>query len=495
MKRIFKNTYKTVFWVAVVFLIFLSAICGIGFKTYAVFADSVSSYSNVLEDLNKDNEFDINKYPPKLGDGSIEIIQVAESVDGELFIYTYQPGYLSTVYSACTVVLAREPNTDMNLDFSEYSLNRLSNSGTLYKYKVENFEVNSSAPVRYYNISSILRKWNRYFDMGLENGNTESEVPYSVEQLWTVTGTGETVNYAVEFSEMIEIQNKYVGYVTYFDGSSIKWNNVNTGTTYAHFVAFSTYRQIDRLVSVKLTFNETYVTDTYCCNSLHTTLVFGHSYGDHFDYTYSDPISHEITINYQDRGGNPGGGNYIKADPYAWYRIRSTSEFMADETNKDYKLTSGTISNVENTNWVLSFYETPFFRNLDNPLNVFDEHADESWSIVSNVMLLELEFETDGHPYKLGVVDNKQTGSGESGNEMTEENPYYKWKYGTTSTAKTLSTVGLILAIVLPIVGVIIAIIVLSIMYPPFGEIVKGVLSVIGFPFILIARLFKKGKE
>ena len=35
-------------------------------------------------------------------------------------------------------------------------------------------------------------------------------------------------------------------------------------------------------------------------------------------------------------------------------------------------------------------------------------------------MILQLEFETDGQTYNLGVVDNKQTGGGISGNTSTK---------------------------------------------------------------------------
>ena len=47
---------------------------------------AASSYTNVLTDLKKDESFDIEDYPEVLKNYSLNVIQVAESVDGELFI-------------------------------------------------------------------------------------------------------------------------------------------------------------------------------------------------------------------------------------------------------------------------------------------------------------------------------------------------------------------------------------------------------------------------
>ena len=49
------------------------------------------SYTDVLEDLQKDESFKVEDYPAKADDYSLQIIQIAESVNGELFIYVYQP--------------------------------------------------------------------------------------------------------------------------------------------------------------------------------------------------------------------------------------------------------------------------------------------------------------------------------------------------------------------------------------------------------------------
>ena len=87
VRRTMKN--KALLCIVAFLLIFCSlftATQGIG-VTYA----EESDYSGVLDDLQKDDSFDESHYPAVADDYSLKIIQIAESVDGELFLYVYQP--------------------------------------------------------------------------------------------------------------------------------------------------------------------------------------------------------------------------------------------------------------------------------------------------------------------------------------------------------------------------------------------------------------------
>ena len=59
------------------------------------FAASETIYTGVLEDLQKDETFDVSEYPSKDKltdkDKVMDVIQIAESNAGELFLYVYQP--------------------------------------------------------------------------------------------------------------------------------------------------------------------------------------------------------------------------------------------------------------------------------------------------------------------------------------------------------------------------------------------------------------------
>ena len=99
-------------------------------------------------------------------------------------------------------------------------------------------------------------------------------------------------------------------------------------------------------------------------------------------------------------------------------RIRKTEDFIADENNKNYQLTAGEA--LSGTKWVLNFYEAQDKYNVNNVWLSFipgvtqiNGVADGEAELnnVYDVSILRLEFETDGKPFNLGVIDNKQTGN------------------------------------------------------------------------------------
>lgn len=81
----------------------LCALCGLlvlfvaifgGRVTLPAFAATVST--GALADLRENEDFSEKDYPDKTGDYSVNVIHVAESADGALFIYTYQPSQKTT---------------------------------------------------------------------------------------------------------------------------------------------------------------------------------------------------------------------------------------------------------------------------------------------------------------------------------------------------------------------------------------------------------------
>ncbi len=178
-----------------------------------------TGYTGALEDLQKDENFNVEEYPDNAKDYSIQVIQIAESTAGELFIYTYQPcqksryivateinmafsrefddsGGISDVIDTdngyyvgsgagggfggggghgCSLLSDNSKATQTNL----YSLTLLSSSGTLCKYRVNAFTV-SADKIRYYNITSIYRKWDTKIDGIKPNDQTINEKAYAV---------------------------------------------------------------------------------------------------------------------------------------------------------------------------------------------------------------------------------------------------------------------------------------------------------------------------
>ncbi len=401
------------------------------------FANAAASpYSSAIEDLRKDESFDVNAYPTTSGDYSLHVIQLAESEQGELLIYTYQPAARQDV-RACTICIAREMDNSTGLGFKDYALEYLNSDDVFFKYRVKDFELKPDA-IRYYNISNILRPFNSDIDPPLADGQLETEVPNKVAQFWTACTLNGSVTYTVQASEVVEITQKVVGYCTYDDGLDLGWGAMQ-GVTKAYFVAFDTDRPIDKLISADISF-WAQKAKFYVCGNMaahgHDYLYDMHEvesfvYGSDMDVGENTVYKPPLTINHTDKFSNEGGGNWIgrPANTYTWNRIRSTSDFISDNNNKDYVLTASGEQQLSDTKWVLNFYEAhdryfynnvwlSFIPGVTKIPGVADGEA--QFEFAYDVMLLRLEFETNGERYNLGVVDNKQTGT------MQFNDPVYK---------------------------------------------------------------------
>lgn len=372
---------------------------------------AASAYSDVLQDLCMDTDFNFIDYPKKPDDYSIQVIQIAESASGELLIYAYQP---SGTLKASSINIAREQPDDKALTFVNYPLYYLNSNGVFFKYKVLLFDL-SAAPVRYYSITNILRPYDAAIDAPPMEG-VITETPNRVAQFWTVETVGDSVKYTMETSEVITVTQKVVGYCAYDDGLNLGWGAME-GITKAYFVAFDTDRPIDKLISADLTFYATRVRCKFCGNDKHDHgMFYDFAEGEYIDFGTGVHNTEPLTITDKQTWGNQGGGNVRPVTKFLRKRIRTTSEFIADENNQDYKLETG--NSLNGTKWVLNFYETQdkyktnnvwlsFVSGFSSLKGIADGEAE--LNNVYNVQVLRLEFETDGKPYNLGVVDNKQS--------------------------------------------------------------------------------------
>ena len=433
MERQVKSFTYAIAAVLIALLILLPLMAG-GGAQYA--SAAASPYSDVLDDLKRDDSFNPDEYPEKAGDYSLQVIQIAESEQGELLIYTYQPAARQDV-RACTICIAREMDNSAGLGFKDYALEYLNSDDVFFKYRVKDFELKPDA-IRYYNISNILRPFNSDIDPPLADGQLETEVPNKVAQFWTACTLNGSVTYTVQASEVVEITQKVVGYCTYDDGLDLGWGAMQ-GVTKAYFVAFDTDRPIDKLISADISF-WAQKAKFYVCGNMaahgHDYLSDMHEvesfvYGSDMDVGENTVYKPPLTIDHTDKFSNEGGGNWIgrPANTYTWNRIRSTSDFISDNNNKDYVLTASGEQQLSDTKWVLNFYEAhdryfynnvwlSFIPGVTKIPGVADGEA--QFEFAYDVMLLRLEFETNGERFNLGVVDNKQTGT------MQFNDPVYK---------------------------------------------------------------------
>lgn len=443
----------------VLFMVWAVVLTG-GFLPSAVaYAAGETVYSDVLEDLHTDESFSEEYYPVVLNDYSLNVIQIAESVDNELFVYVYQPSGHFKNLKASSINIALVPREDIS-DVKNYKLRLLSSNGVFYKYLVEGLTV-GTASTRYYTIPSIYRPFDKTIDEDADHGNEVTEVVFAVAKEYCFsTINGEPFCRVLDI-ETIEITDKFVGFVRYSNGFELFPTRCDS-----HFVAFNTDRDIDRLFEAEVY----YTTQSYSYSYLGG--LFGHE-----NETFGEVRDNYAHLYYEEKVEHTGDG--LWAPTYTWNRIETVENFIAGE-DIEQTVYTGALLNVSVANnitdegraalagkkWVLRFTETEY------SLLWSENSYDTSSTIVGDVTILRLKFETDGVTYNLGVIDNKQSGNPDI--PINEEH----YKVGLSETGKWLL---LIIAIIL----------LLALLGPILPYIIKAVVWLISLPFKAIASLVK----
>lgn len=419
-----------------------------------------TSYSEVLEDLQKDSSFDESYYPVNSTDYSLQLIQVAESSDKELFLYVYQPSEKTKDFKASSINISTTIND--NISYYNYKLDFINSSDVFYKYKVNNFEVKSDN-VRYYAISSIYRPFDETIDTQASGNNVVTEKDYPVNKQYCFGEiNGKPYVNCVDI-ETIVVTDKFVGFVRYNDGFKLY-----IGACDSHFVAFNTDKPIDKLLEA----------DVY-----YTMQDYSWSYVPFVGEkeTFGDKSDNYAYLKYTDKVEHSGGGLF--AGTYTWDRIQTVDDFIATENREQIyhgaildveissKLTDEALTELKGKKWVLRFAETSY------SFNSSTTGSSTSFStIVGDVTILRLKFETDGITYNLGVIDNKQTGSNTPSNETN-----ISFSFNKKRGKKIYYILILILCIIL--------------LWPVLPYIVKGIIWLIKAPFKFIAWLVKIFKD
>ena len=350
--------------------------------------------------------FNPGNYPIKADDYSLQIIQLAESADKELFVYVYQPS--RDKVEASSINISTTINDDIS--FFNYSLELLNFDGTLFKYKVTYFKVKKD-PVRYYAISSIYRPFNAGIGDKKSGNNTINEVNYAVNRQYCFGEiNGKPYVNCIDI-ETIVVTDKFVGFVRYPDGFKLF---TGAGACDSHFVAFNTDKKIDKLFEADVYYTTQKVSYDFFTEDSPFSIKFGDSKTDNYAYLkYTDKVEHT------------GGGFF--AGTYKWDRIQTVDDFINGENRENVyhgavldvkvssKLTDEALNELKGKKWVLRFTETSYNKSPRNGMGAATYYHAET-TMVGNVTILRLKFETDGITYNLGVIDNKQTGSTEPSN-------------------------------------------------------------------------------
>lgn len=447
---------------------------GGGISAYA--AVSGGEYSNVLDDLQKDTSFSNEYYPVKADDYSLSLIQIAESVNNELFLYVYQPSGQATGLVASSVNISTTINDDIS--YHNYKLQLLNSFETLYKYLVKDFTVRSDE-TRYYCFTSIYRPYDSSLgDKQPSGDNYITEVDYPINKQYCFSVINGKPYCSVVETEAITVTDKFVGFARYSDGGYV-WGNASCDN---HFVAFNTDKPIDRLVEADVY----YVTQDYWSSSW---MGGGRTdYGEkesNYAYLKGEKVVHS------------GGGFW--AGTYEWETIQTVDRFL--EVTGQGQIYSGVLFDVNcgtpikesaleelrGKTWVLRFAETAdnFYANSGTT----SEHR----TLVGEVTILRLKFETDGVVYNLGVIDNKQTGSDEP---ITDnDNEHFSIQPKAPNCEGGSCAGGSWLLLIIAVIVIILLIIFFPSLLTLLGYIVKAVIWLATLPFKAIEALINKIKE
>lgn len=269
--------------------------------------------------------------------------------------------------------------------------------------------------------------------------------------------------------ETIEITDKFVGFVRYPDGFWL----FNAGACDSHFVAFDTNKPIDKLLEADVYYTKQNISYDYFKGGNPFKTDFGESETDNY-----------ASLSYKKKVEYTGSGLFKYS--YEWDKIQTVDDFV-DSVNSESvyhgavidatvasKITDEALAELKNNKWVLRFTETSFTESPKSAMGAGTYYHAES-TMVGDVTILRLKFETDGVVYNLGVIDNKQSGGKEPSNSTETE---------ITVTKDFERLVQIVL-------GALLLILLLVILTPILPSVISLAIKIVLFPFRLLAMLFK----
>lgn len=374
----------------------------------------VVAYSNVLDDLKKDENFKEETFPinndiKKAGNFPLEVITLAEGSDGDLFVYVYDKNSnfdKNGKHIATSIMLSLSEAKDV--DPSPYFLTFLSKEKQFFKYKIRGINYNKieafkNSDTRYYFIVSILRAYDEAVDAEAPTGQTISEVSFGVGQEHTFKTENGVTTHTFQLKEVLKITDKYVGFLRWTDGVPAGVNGLDS-----HFVAFSSNFTIDKLLEAKLRFDY----QKYTFSSRSST----------YEYSEAEVKGCDVILTPEQQGGGDIGWWFTKTE-LGYPRIQKFEDFIKcfDSKHvlwqgvftqkceymelKDDALLALNSDGDYKYKWVLRYFDTDYNIVESNGFIV------EFGTFVKNVVILRLSFLSDDKFYNLGIVDNVQTGS------------------------------------------------------------------------------------
>ena len=337
---------------------------------------------DILTDFSEVANFDMSEYPVVADDYSLHVIQIAESSNDRLFVYVYQPSGETKGIRARDIAVSMTIGEDAGWFYS--LLEYVGHSGTIYKYLARGITV-SDEDVRYYNISSVSRLWDKDIDDPSGTDNEINTVAYSVGQEWTVITVDGHVTYDMQEVDVVELKDLYANSIRYITGKDL-FNFTSACDVF--FVAFSADRRIDELMEADVDF---YYYPYTCQMDKHYNIKDGTYFGA------TGKKTHEVAYLNGEESTDYAG--------YSWKWIQSSEDFLKEE---NANISSAVKEIVKKQQWVLR-YAAMGLKMDPTGWGVNVGYLCQGYTTES-VSILRLKFVTDGEVYNLGVVSDKVTG-------------------------------------------------------------------------------------
>lgn len=437
-------------------------------------------YSDVLEDLQKDEKFNKDDYPINQTDYSLELIQIAESYSGELLVYVYQPS-AGAKGILTKKIRIKYPNSDT---YNDYDLTLLSKNGVFFKYKVDGYVTDyDSSTERVYNVVQIMRSASAELgDTVLdENNNKISYVPYPVNWTFTAKYKDGSLYYGKEKLESVLVSDKYCGQLRFSnDPVSDFIAQLEVGlegsARMLHFIAFNTDEELNNLVGADVRYTLCTLSETKSGNIF--TAITGKD--NHSEYitatTLTKPLSAYSSESYQ---------SGLFGHTYSWKEIMTKDDFVNNVVSSssaffNSSLTESAVSEISDKKWVLCFASTDIY-SMDRAYGFGSWETKNQCSYITDETILSLTVNRNGNLYTLGVVDNYQTGDGVPDN---------KEDYGINEDwwSNRWAELEEWIKIIVTIIGIVVIGIVLIIVLPPLWKFIKFIFKIIFAPFRLLFR-------
>ena len=473
---------------------------------------AVSTYSDVLDDLKVDTSFRLTDYPTMSYDhfkelnsdkdltndvDYISVIQIAESENNELFIYTYQPLNDTSDITASSITFATVESAIKNMDvdgatdFKKYSLACVSSYGPFKKYLVENFVVTGDY-YRYYCISEIERPFDTILDKQINNETITNFKTHKVGQAWCSYYYNGNVKYEMVTLDVVEITPTLNGELAYENG--VTWGSLVgiKSKCVSHYISFNIGNyEAERIIDASLEYKYRDYIKVHTVESGFAPAI-GSLFGRDTEFTsisYPNGESYKtMPLNIYDTDIASSSSKGLFAKEYYWNRIMTGPAFVKQYEDQGGTWVENNKSIVENSEYVFAFEETEYSSSqIYTPGS--DMFGTNTWTTtisgteIAEVDILRLKFVSNGTTYNLGVVSDTTTSDGVfDGNADGLD-----IDIGLDNSLEKILSVILVVLLALVFVNII-----LPLVRPLFKTVIKGVSALLNLLTLPLQFIFKR---